>query len=331
MKNIVKNDNQKIDFFANSFLIEASKKEIINDIKYISFNNSRKEKYRLITIIKDGIVEKIPDSDKSVEHIKNMAEIIKDIKSQNIEILDYEENQKIYSKFINQETLDKTLGKEKDIEKIIEILNKYKEFLLKQSSSYEECKNYINQEEYKEIGDEELKKLSFLKKGYWDMVPKNCFLIDSKFIFFDQEWEKDYLPVEFILYRAIINSYDLVKRINVEELFEKLKIKEYINCFEEMDKKLRKEILDEEIYKIIYEKGEIKAIDNILNENKSYIEEIDRKDKYIKSLENIYNDVKIDNSKKEKYISELQEDNRKKQEYIDILEEKVNKKWKFFK
>ena len=331
MKNIVKNDNQKIDFFANSFLIEASKKEIINDIKYISFNNSRKEKYRLITIIKDGIVEKIPDSDKSVEHIKNMAEIIKDIKSQNIEILDYEENQKIYSKFINQETLDKTLGKEKDIEKIIEILNKYKEFLLKQSSSYEECKNYINQEEYKEIGDEELKKLSFLKKGYWDMVPKNCFLIDSKFIFFDQEWEKDYLPVEFILYRAIINSYDLVKRINVEELFEKLKIKEYINCFEEMDKKLRKEILDEEIYKIIYEKGEINAIDNILNENKSYIEEIDRKDKYIKSLENIYNDVKIDNNKKEKYISELQEDNRKKQEYIDILEEKVNKKWKFFK
>ena len=331
MKNIVKNDNQKIDFFANSFLIEASKKEIINDIKYISFNNSRKEKYRLITIIKDGIVEKIPDSDKSVEHIKNMAEIIKDIKSQNIEILDYEENQKIYSKFINQETLDKTLGKEKDIEKIIEILNKYKEFLLKQSSSYEECKNYINQEEYKEIGDEELKKLSFLKKGYWDMVPKNCFLIDSKFIFFDQEWEKDYLPVEFILYRAIINSYDLVKRINVEELFEKLKIKEYINCFEEMDKKLRKEILDEEIYKIIYEKGEINAIDNILNENKSYIEEIDRKDKYIKSLENIYNDVKIDNSKKEKYISKLQEDNRKKQEYIDILEEKVNKKWKFFK
>ena len=331
MKNIVKNDNQKIDFFANSFLIEASKKEIIIDIKYISFNNSRKEKYRLITIIKDGIVEKIPDSDKSVEHIKNMAEIIKDIKSQNIEILDYEENQKIYSKFINQETLDKTLGKEKDIEKIIEILNKYKEFLLKQSSSYEECKNHINQEEYKEIGDEELKKLSFLKKGYWDMVPKNCFLIDSKFIFFDQEWEKDYLPVEFILYRAIINSYDLVKRINVEELFEKLKIKEYINCFEEMDKKLRKEILDEEIYKIIYEKEEIKAIDNILNENKSYIEEIDRKDKYIKSLENIYNDVKIDNSKKEKYISELQEDNRKKQEYIDILEEKVNRKWKFFK
>ena len=331
MKNIVKNDNQKIDFFANSFLIEASKKEIINDIKYISFNNSRKEKYRLITIIKDGIVEKIPDSDKSVEHIKNMAEIIKDIKSQNIEILDYEENQKIYSKFINQETLDKTLGKEKDIEKIIEILNKYKEFLLKQSSSYEECKNHINQEEYKEIGDEELKKLSFLKKGYWDMVPKNCFLIDSKFIFFDQEWEKDYLPVEFILYRAIINSYDLVKRINVEELFEKLKIKEYINCFEEMDKKLRKEILDEEIYKIIYEKEEIKTIDNILNENKSYIEEIDRKDKYIKSLENIYNDVKIDNSKKEKYISELQEDNRKKQEYIDILEEKVNRKWKFFK
>lgn len=260
-----------------------------------------------------------------------MEQIIKDIKSQNIQILDYEANQKIYSKFINQETLDKLLGKEKDIEKIIEILNKYKEFLLKQSCSYEECKDYINPEEYEEIDNEELKKLSFLKKGYWDMVPKNCFLIDNQFVFFDQEWEKDYLPVEFILYRGIINSYDLVKRIDVQELYEKLKIKEYIKCFEKIDKKLRKEILDEEIYKIIYENGEIKAIDNILNESKSYIEEIDRKDKYIKSLENLYNDAKLDNSKKEKYISELQEDNRKKQEYINLLEEKVNKKWKFFK
>ena len=42
-----------------------------------------------------------------------------------------------------------------------------------------------------------------LRKGYVDMVPKNCFVDGDELLWFDQEWTLDYIPVKFVLYRAI--------------------------------------------------------------------------------------------------------------------------------
>lgn len=305
LKNILKNNPDSINFFANSYFIEASKGKINNDIRYVSFNNCRKEQYQLITVIKDDVVEKIPATEKAGKHIHDMIQTIKNIKEEDIEILDYEVNGKIYSKLIkNEKTLDKIIAAEDDIEKIVQILNQYKNRLLKNSLKYEECKDKIK--------DEALQNLHFLEKGYWDMIPKNCFYIDNKFVFFDQEWEASYLPVEFILYRAIINSYDLVRKVNVDELLEKMEILQYKEIFEKMDSRLREEILDKEIYEIMYNKNNLKAIDNLINENKMYIEELNKKEEYIQKLE--------------KYINDLKEDNSNKQKYIEILEENMKKK-----
>ena len=307
LKTIISNTPEMINFFANSYFIEASKQENDNDIKYISFNNCRKEQYQLMTIIKDDVVEKMPANNKANKHIKNMINNIKDIKNEDIKILDYEENGKIYSKLIkNEKTLDRVLSNySDDIEKVVKILNKLKDILLKNSVKYQECKDKINIKK----DEETLQNLNFMKKGYWDMVTKNCFYINEEFIFFDQEWEKDYLPVEFILYRSIINSYELVRKINVDELLEKLNILQYKDFFEEIDKKLREEIFDNEIYEAMYKKENLKAVDNLINENKSYLEELKNKDEYIKKLE--------------KYIEDLNEDNSKKQEYIKVLEENI--------
>ena len=62
----------------------------------------------------------------------------------------------------------------------------------------------------------------------------------------------------------------------------------------------------------MYKKENLKAIDNLINENKSYLEEMNNKDIYIKRLE--------------QYYSDLKEDNRKKQEYINSLELMINKR-----
>ena len=157
-----------------------------------------------------------------------------------------------------------------------------------------------------------LQELNYMKKGYWDMITKNCFYINDEFIFFDQEWEKDYLPVEFILYRSIINSYDLVRKIDVDKLLEKLNILQYKAFFGEIDEKLREEIIDKQIHEAMYKKDNLKAIDNLINDNKSYLKELENKDCYIKKLE--------------KYVEDLKNDNSKKQEYIKILEENAAKK-----
>lgn len=310
LKAIISNAPEMINFFANSYFIEASKKENINDVKFVSFNNCRNEQYQLMTIIKDEVVEKLPTNDKANEHIDNMIKIINNIENDDIQILDYEKDGKIYSKLIkNEQTLDKILSdNSNDMEKIVEIINKFKDTLLKKSVKYPECKDILQIEK----DEETLQSLNYMKKGYWDMIPKNCFYINEEFIFFDQEWEKDYLPVEFIIYRSIINSYDLVRKINVDELLKKLNIIQYKDFFEELDKELREEIVDKKIHEAMYKKDNLKAVDNLINENISYLEEIERKDQYIKNLE--------------KYVEELKDDNVKKQEYIKILEKNTRKK-----
>lgn len=304
LKYIVTNEKELIKFFANSYIIEASNSEVNKGFKYISFNNCRKQEYQLMTIIKDDVVEKLPVNSKAISHINGMANIINDLKKSDIEILDYVENGKLYSKLIkNEKTLDLILDENyKDFEKIKEILNKLRTLLLRNSQKYEICKNKVKIQEKEEL----LKKLNYLPKAYWDMIPKNCFYINEKFVFFDQEWEKEYLPVEFIIYRSVINSYDLVRKINVEKLLEELGILEFKNCFEKIDKKLRDEIIEKDIFDKMYCK-KITSIDNLINDKKI--------------AESCLKDANEDNKKKQEYIEQLEEDNRRKQEYIISLEE----------
>ena len=331
LKNILENASEMKEFFANSYFIEASKNKNNNDIKYISFNNCRKEEYQLMTIIKDDVVEKLPTNAKAQKHIENMGKIIKNIKNENIEILDYEENSKIYSKLVkNEKTLDRMLARKyNNIEELIQILNEYKNVLLQNSKSYSECKEKINIDGNEEQLEQLKKQLQIIQteKNYFNesgTVSDYDYLedviqelnINQKFVFFDQEWEKDYLPVEFILYRAIINSYDLVRKINVEELLKEINILQYKELFEKLDEKIRDEIIDNKVHEAMYKKYDLKAIDNLINDNKAYYEENSRKDEYIKKLE--------------KYVEELKLDNTKKQEYIEILEEKLSKKKKRF-
>lgn len=299
LKTIVSINSELLDFFANSYFIEASKEEIKTDVKYVSFNNCRKEKYRLMTIIKEDVVEKVAVNEKSEEHIENMIKIIHNIKENGIDILDYEQNGRIYSKLIKDEkTLDRILFDKRDnLDEVVEILESIKQILLKNSvniydvSINEEIRNKIK-DDYN-LEEDNLKELHFLKNAYWDMIPKNCFYMNNKFMFFDQEWEKQYLSVEFIIYRSVINSYDLVREVNVDNLLEKLGILQYKEDFQKIDENIRKEIIDNDMYNLMYGK-EIKSVNNLINDNKLA----------------------------QMQIQQLEEDNQNKQKYINALEEK---------
>ncbi len=316
LKNIIKEQPEMLEFFTNSFFIEASKEEIKTDIKYVSYNNCRNEKYRLITLIKKDIVKKIPANNLAKQQIQQMCKTIENVKKCGIDILDYEENEKIYSKLItNEQTLDEILAKKSNnLEEIIKIIEQMKNILLNNSIPYQECKDKIK---YKDLEESKLQELHFLKNAFWDMICKNCFYINNKFIFFDQEWEKEYLPVEFIIYRSIINCYDLVIKINVEEILQKLNILQYKKYFEEIDKDIRKEIINEEIFKEMYCK-EIKGIDNLINDN------IINEEKIQLLEQNMIKPLQEDNRKKQNYIETLEQINRKNQE--EIINNKNNRK-----
>lgn len=292
LKNISKYDKELFIKLSNSYLLEISKVPIDTSIKYISFNNYRKPQYSLITIIKDDIVEKRQASKEGVANIKRIAQNLEELNKYDFEILDKYEEGRLYSKFIKgYNTLDIELGNNyNNLELVVKKLNEIKEVLLKNSIKYnkKDRKNYnkvLNKQ-----SDEILEKLNYLEYAFYDMVPKNCFYIDDKYYFFDQEWMEKYLPVEFIIYRSIINSYDLVRKIDVDELLEKMGLKEYKELFEEIDRYLRKEILDEErfeklnktnkkMYEIIYDYEVLKI------QNAAYKENDMKQNEYIKVLE----------------------------------------------
>ena len=112
-----------------------------------------------------------------------------------------------------------------------------------------------------------------------------------------------------------VGSEHLLLAILKSENSVSKKLKEYNLDYN----KLRNEIIDKNIYDLMYKKDNLKAIDNLINDNKSYKEENDKKDQYIKNLE--------------RYVEELKTDNTNKQKHIDDLENELNKKTKrrFFK
>lgn len=293
LKKIKEFDIELLKKIANSYFIEASLTEINSTIKYVSFNNYRNDKYRLITKIKQDIVIKQEENENARQHIKEIVKNLSKLQKYNFKFLDKFEDNTLYSDFIpNRSTLDVELANNvNNTEFIIDILLRIKDELLKHSIKYTE----IPESSICKV--ESMKDLNFLEYAFYDMVPKNCFYINEEFYFFDQEWMEKYLPVEFIMYRAVINSYDLVRKMNIDNLFEKLNIMKYKNIFEELDAKIREKVTDKkrldicqkkynQMYEIIYENKS----NQILLQN--YKENDSRQNEYIKMLENKVENLK---------------------------------------
>ena len=279
---------------SDAYFMEISKEEIKNGSKYISFNNYRKREYQLTTIIQEDKVIKKATDKEGINNFKNICNNIEFLNQYTeFEILDKYTKDYLYSNYIkNKNTLDIEFVKNNDNEYVVKTLNEIKDILLKHSVPYNksEIKKYneiIENEEEKE----KMMKLNYLEYGFYDMVPKNCFYIDGKYCFFDQEWMEKWIPVEFVIYRSVINSYDLVGKINVDELLEKLGILEYKEIFIKIDNELRKKILNKDVfdalnyqnskmYEILYKKVELEI------HNKNYMEDNKNKQEYIEKLEN---------------------------------------------
>ena len=232
-REILKNDEDMFTFFANSFLVEATKGECNKEYKYISFNNLRKEKYQLITKIAETYVEKQIVNENSKQHYENIKNNMKILEENGIDVLDYIEDEKIKSRYIEQRYLLNNILTEKlencKQEEFENILNQYIDIINK--NSYKETdynKTVFSKYDVYIENKAIIKDLHFLKNGLWDMTFKNCFLLDDKFLFFDQEWNEENLPAEYILYRAILYTISLRRFIKIDDLLEKYNLTQYI-------------------------------------------------------------------------------------------------------
>ena len=253
-REILTTNPEMFTFFTNSFLIEISKEKRELPYNYISFNNMRKEKYRLITKIGKDYVEKEAVTEEANQHIEQISKNIEYLKENQIKTLDETEENKIKSKYVEQkyllnEVLTENLrqGKKDEFDKLVQ---KYIDLFLSQSYKTDNYDETIFKKYNIEIEDKELiKSMNFLKNGLWDMTFKNCFYIDDQFYFFDQEWNDENIPLEFILYRSILYTISLRRYINIDELMEQYGLTQYREIFEKLDNVLQEEIRDDRIWK----------------------------------------------------------------------------------
>ena len=291
-KQIIKDDKKLFSFFSNAFFIEIAKENNFEDIKYVSFSNTRKKEYQIQTVIKSDYVFKTASNKNSLNHIKSISENINILKRCNLNLIDEFKNETIVSKYLKDaELLDTVLnriyyekGKEEFIKKIKEF---YETIIMKLLIDKSTSEKTVFEQYNIDIPNDIKSKLHFTKNGLYDLITQNCLVQNDNIFIFDQEWKKENIPIEFILYRAIYYFSNINDK---DELYSDLGISEYISYFNELEIKIQDEILDKQVWKmhqnaVIYTGKNIDIINEYHRIIENYKLEIIKKDNKIKKDE----------------------------------------------
>lgn len=248
--------------FTNSFIVELSNSPIDESIKYCSINNMRKDKYSLIIKMDDEYVKKYPLLQITNGHIKSINKNSKLLKKLGFNVAEEENDKIVSSKIIKTKLLDEMIVYNiHSREKVYSIIDNWYNYI---------CEKLLVNKDGK------------TKYGFIDMVFENTFYdeINNEYVFFDQEWFQEDLPVKYILYRAINNLYAHNPEINncilIDEMFDKYDLTNYKNEFDEKEKVFQKEIIDEEKQKLYAEQYLYKITSE---EIKQIIKDVKRLDK----------------------------------------------------
>ena len=298
-KELMKENKDLFPVFSNSFFIEISEKEKFEDIKYISYSISRKKEYRIKTVIGNEFVYKTATSQLAKEHIETIANNIEILNRNNIECLDKFEKDAIISKYLeNSESFDKILMKiyeEQNLDSVIVKIKEFKKEMLDKLQINKEIRKTVF-DKYEVSLEENLKeKMHFVYDGVIDLIFQNCLVKENKKYIYDQEWYEENVPVEFILYRALFYFTELKHKEDINIIYEKLELTDYINVFEELENKIQEKIIDKDVWNMHV--NSIKDIGNTREILHWYEDRLKAADTQIQNLE-----MNIESYKKKKDI-----------------------------
>lgn len=119
------------------------------------------------------------------------------------------------------------------------------------------------QEEQDNIG-------AILKRGYIDLVPLNCFYVDGKFLFYDQESYVESLPAKVILVRTIDLIYmgnpQLFRMLPMEEVKQKYGLMECMDLFYRFVSRFLNELRNDQLLRFYHK--QVRRNLGILNANR---------------------------------------------------------------
>lgn len=185
--------NGMFHVMANAYFIECSLTEDFANINHVTLSLDRGRENSLITIIRnDHKVEKRAAYIEGQERLSKLLINAEDLRAHSIKVVEAAmEGTSYVMPYIEAEVavtyLRRLIREDKD--KFIAEIDRFRNLILQSSEVIEPDK-----------GDG---KGAILEKGYLDLVPLNCFYIDGKYIFYDQEfWEENY-PANAIITRML--------------------------------------------------------------------------------------------------------------------------------
>ena len=313
-KEVLTQDKKLFDFFANSYLVEIGQNVTKNNIKFITYWNNRKPEYRLRTVIQGDKVYKYNTNNLSKNHIQTLKNNIDILNKSGIKTLDSYDEEKTISKYVvNCKSYDEIIIEGYDnygIEKVIELINNFKNKIINKLEATDSKDNVFDKYGIP-YNNQEIEGLHFVKNGLWDLNFQNCFEIDNDLYVYDQEWIDNNVPVEYIIYRDILIFEELKKRVDINELYERLNLSKYVELFYKLVKATEEKIMSEPI-----KKAHNRPIKNVLG---LYVENENLKNQNNELNNNLQNE-KIKNETSDKKIQEMQDTINVQLAKIDFIE-----------
>lgn len=236
--------NHMFHQMANTYLIECPADAKFSGMRQVTASIDRGREYSFTTTIwENNIVEKCAVYPEGQKHLEELDKNSKDLKARGIFVVDGEQKETGYQMpYIEGQIA---------LSYLRELMNTNKELFYKELDRFRD--NILKSSEIKEDKDYE----AVFQKGYIDLVPLNCFYVNGDYIFYDQEFCIERLPVKVVLIRMVDLLYmgeaRLDKVLPNRELLERYDLLERSAEWRKMAREFLTKLRKEKELKVFYE------------------------------------------------------------------------------
>lgn len=228
--------NNMFHQMANSYLIEAGDPKNFSDVKQVTLSNDRGTESAMATIVRPTTVEKKAVYKEGYKRLNNLSKNLEYLKNRGIPVVAGSLNGDKYEMpFIDGEIGNVYLADLlcHDLDKFVAKMDYFRENIIASS-------DIIEENEYGLI----------LKKGFIDMVPLNSFYFNNEFLFFDQEYSVDELPVNVILFRSLVIIFGSIHGqalAPIDFFFNRYNMSTHLQAYSDMSVKFLTELRNQTI------------------------------------------------------------------------------------
>lgn len=229
-------ENGMFHAMANAYLVECSLDGSHSDVEHVTCSAERGDEYGLYTIIHaSGLVEKKPISPAGEERLRSVQANMEALSARGIAVVPstFAEGR------IRMDFVRAPMGTAylrdllyQDKEQFLAAMDRFAALILQSSEHVRE-----------DAGDGEG---VLLAKGYFDLVPLNCFVVDGQFTFIDQEFVIPNYPANVILTRMVDIAYtgnkEMQKILPMETMLDRYGLTRYLGRWRRMSYEFLRDI-----------------------------------------------------------------------------------------